>query len=91
MGFWYWAWCTTGAYQWFNRLAHRFNWHHCTVLQPFHSWEGRQHWCQWCGLRYVEPHGTPVVWKDEDLHKTFAYDQRAAETQEVKHETKQKC
>lgn len=51
MGFWYWLWCRTGAYRAFMRLAHRVNWHHCTVLlvDPDGS---KQHWCKWCGLRY---------------------------------------
>jgi hypothetical protein len=54
MGFWYWAWCRTGCYRAFMRLVHRFNWHHCTVMGPFEDGE-TQHWCQWCGLRYVIP------------------------------------
>jgi len=54
MGFWYWAWCRTGGYRAFMRLAHRYNWHHCTVCTP--RPDGSEvHWCQWCGLRYCTP------------------------------------
>lgn len=54
MGFWYWLWCRTGMYMRFMRWAHRYNWHHCTVLLPPPGTD-TQHWCQWCGLRYQEP------------------------------------
>lgn len=84
MGFLYWAWCRTGAYRGFMRFVHRYNWHHCTVLEP-DIVSGRQHWCQWCGLRYVEPLPHRVIWKDEDLHKTFAYSERASESENDGH------
>jgi hypothetical protein len=47
MGFWYWAWCKTGGYRAFMRLAHRYNWHYMPVGGPDHDLA----WCQWCGLR----------------------------------------
>lgn len=54
MGFWHWLWCRTGGYRAFMRFVHRFNWHHATVMGPFAD-GSRQHWCQWCGLRYSTP------------------------------------
>jgi hypothetical protein len=54
MGFWYWAWCRTGGYQWFMRLAHRYNWHHTITLGPFEDGY-LDHWCRWCGFRHSQP------------------------------------
>ncbi len=51
MGFWRWLWART-FYRKFQRLAHRYNWHHTTKLGPFED-GSQQQWCQWCGLRHV--------------------------------------
>jgi hypothetical protein len=53
MGFGGWLWART-LYRPFQRWAHQHNWHHCKVLWPEPD-GSRQHWCQWCGLRYQEP------------------------------------
>lgn len=55
MGIWQVLWCRTG-YRPFQRLIHRYNWHHTRVIGPLDD-GSIQHWCEWCGLRY---HMTPL-------------------------------
>lgn len=60
MGFWYWLWCRTGAYRGFMRLAHRFNWHHMEPM-PIIEVNHQDIWCQWCGARYTQYIGPPII------------------------------
>jgi hypothetical protein len=59
MGLWRVIWCHTG-YRPFQRLAHRFNWHHMYPM-PIIEKDRQQIWCQWCGARYTRYIGPPII------------------------------
>jgi hypothetical protein len=60
MGFWRWAWARTGCYRGFNRLMHRFEWHHMRpmpIIEPDHQ----QIRCDWCGAWHIKYIGRMAI------------------------------